>query len=59
MESSDKKRDWRNPSAPWNPEDDGVVQGWQRCADGTWERYEEPEHDKDPAQQNLPPERGN
>ena len=34
------EHDWRDPSKPWNTEDDGVVAGWRRRADGTWERVD-------------------
>ncbi|MEA5505949.1 hypothetical protein VB735_23090 [Halotia wernerae UHCC 0503] len=30
--------DWRDPSKPRNPEDDVIVDGWQRRADGTFEK---------------------
>ncbi|MBD2492685.1 hypothetical protein [Aulosira sp. FACHB-615] len=35
--------DWRDPSKPRNPEDDGIVDGWRRRADGTFEKVEEKE----------------
>jgi hypothetical protein len=30
--------DWRDPSKPRNKEDDVIVDGWRRLADGTFER---------------------
>lgn len=33
--------DWRDPSKPRNPEDDAIVDSWQRLADGTFEKVEE------------------
>lgn len=35
--------DWRDPSKPRNPEDDVIVDGWRRRADGTFEKVEEKE----------------
>jgi len=35
--------DWRNPSNPRNPEDDVIVDGWRRRADGTFEKVESEE----------------
>ncbi len=35
--------DWRDPSKPRNPEDDEIVDGWRRCADGTFEKIEDTE----------------
>lgn len=32
--------DWRDPSKPRNPEDDVIVDGWRRRADGTFEKVE-------------------
>lgn len=37
----DFNRDWRDPSKPRNPEDDVVVRGWRRRADGTFERVDQ------------------
>lgn len=33
--------DWRNPTKPRNPEDDVIVDGWRRRADGTFEKVDE------------------
>ncbi|BAZ71410.1 hypothetical protein NIES4106_62070 (plasmid) [Fischerella sp. NIES-4106] len=33
--------DWRDPSEPRNPEDDVIVDGWRRRADGTFEKIED------------------
>jgi len=33
--------DWRDPSKPRNPEDDVIVDGWRRRADGTFEKIDE------------------
>lgn len=35
--------DWRDPSKPRNPEDDIIVNGWRRRADGTFEKVNESE----------------
>ncbi|BAZ13220.1 hypothetical protein NIES4071_50590 [Calothrix sp. NIES-4071] len=35
--------DWRDPSKPRNPEDDVIIDGWRRCADGTFEKVEDNE----------------
>lgn len=35
--------DWRDPSKPRNPEDDVIVDGWRRLADGTFEKVDETE----------------
>lgn len=35
--------DWRDPSKPRNPEDDVIVDGWRRRADGTFEKVEDTE----------------
>jgi len=35
--------DWRDPSKPRNPEDDAIVSGWRRRADGTFEKVENTE----------------
>ncbi|MDZ8240568.1 MAG: hypothetical protein RMZ69_26030 [Nostoc sp. ChiQUE01a] len=35
--------DWRDPSKPRNPEDDVIVDGWRRRADGTFEKVEDVE----------------
>jgi hypothetical protein len=35
--------DWRDPSKPRNKEDDVIVDGWRRRADGTFEKVEEEE----------------
>jgi|JFJP01.2.fsa_nt_gi hypothetical protein len=32
--------DWRDPSQPRNPEDNIIVNGWRRRADGTYEKVE-------------------
>ncbi|MBD2454847.1 hypothetical protein H6G80_12225 [Nostoc sp. FACHB-87] len=37
------KYDWRDPSKPRNPEDDVIVDGWRRRADGTFEKIEDTE----------------
>lgn len=44
-ESSDKtiEYDWRNPLKPRNPEDDVIVDGWRRRADGTFEKVKDRE----------------
>lgn len=44
-ESSEKtvNYDWRDPSKPRNPEDDLIVDGWRRRADGTFEKVEDTE----------------
>ncbi len=33
--------DWRDPTKPRNPEDNVIVDGWRRRADGTFEKVEE------------------
>lgn len=33
--------DWRDPSKPRNPEDNVIVDGWRRRADGTFEKVED------------------
>lgn len=33
--------DWRDPSKPRNPEDDVIVDGWRRRADGTFEKIDD------------------
>ena len=45
QESSDKTvdYDWRDSSKPRNPEDDVIVDGWRRRADGTFEKIEDTE----------------
>jgi hypothetical protein len=35
--------DWRNPLKPRNPEDDVIVDGWRRRADGTFEKVKDRE----------------
>lgn len=35
--------DWRDPSKPRNKEDDVIVDGWRRRADGTFEKVENTE----------------
>ncbi|MBW4635755.1 MAG: hypothetical protein KME30_28915 [Iphinoe sp. HA4291-MV1] len=35
--------DWRDLSKPRNPEDDVIVDGWRRRADGTFEKVDEAE----------------
>ncbi|MBA3920199.1 MAG: hypothetical protein H0X31_00250 [Nostocaceae cyanobacterium] len=35
--------DWRDPTKPRNPEDDVIVDGWRRLADGTFEKIKETE----------------
>lgn len=35
--------DWRDPSKPRNREDDVIVDGWRRRADGTFEKIEDTE----------------
>lgn len=44
-ESSNKTvdYDWRDPSKPRNKEDDVIVDGWRRRADGTFEKVEDTE----------------
>ncbi|MEH1835529.1 MAG: hypothetical protein V7L29_26615 [Nostoc sp.] len=45
QESSDQTvdYDWRDSSKPCNPEDDVIVDGWRRRADGTFEKIEDTE----------------
>ncbi len=45
QESSDKTfdYDWRDSSKPRNPEDDVIVDGWRRRANGTFEKVEDTE----------------
>ncbi|MBE9213648.1 MAG: hypothetical protein HC836_15985 [Richelia sp. RM2_1_2] len=42
----DSIRDWRDPSKPRDPEDDLIVDGWRRRADGTFEKIENKEEDE-------------
>ncbi|WP_375495387.1 hypothetical protein [uncultured Nostoc sp.] len=35
--------DWRDPTKPRNPEDDVIVDGWRRRADGAFEKVEDAE----------------
>jgi hypothetical protein len=35
--------DWRDPSKSRNPEDNVIVNGWRRRADGTFEKVEDTE----------------
>ncbi|NJL61174.1 MAG: hypothetical protein HC903_04265 [Methylacidiphilales bacterium] len=35
--------DWRDPTKSRNPEDDVIVDGWRRRADGTFEKVKEVE----------------
>lgn len=35
--------DWRDPCKPRNPEDDIIVDGWRRRADGTFEKVDKEE----------------
>lgn len=32
--------DWRDPSQSRDPEDNLIVDGWRRCADGTFEQVQ-------------------
>ncbi|YAF99303.1 MAG: hypothetical protein AB3A66_29585 (plasmid) [Nodularia sp. CChRGM 3473] len=41
--SGETNYDWRDPSKPRNPEDDVIVDGWRRRADGTFEKVESKE----------------
>ncbi|MBO3463096.1 hypothetical protein G7B40_038000 [Aetokthonos hydrillicola Thurmond2011] len=37
--------DWRDPSKPRNLEDDEIIEGWRRRADGTFEKVEQTEEE--------------
>ncbi|GJD23950.1 hypothetical protein RIVM261_089060 [Rivularia sp. IAM M-261] len=38
--------DWRDPTKPRNTEDDMIVEGWRRRADGTFEKVEDETEDR-------------